>query len=432
MDALVSICLTFGSSLIRFHSARRTEALGGRLTWRLHTHESEVMRAAAALPSATSPWLSSPQIAGPLVLHFNNSRVVSCPGPFNVVACEPLLDGLELVLEQTVEDPEVAEDGKTSAAKAVVPHRQPMRLASHISQGGMDSWLNQGTLSRLLTTIDRETREEIRKAFGKQDSVILQIDQTAVQLAAWFAWVLSQSSTHPFWILGIVGRQWRLVWDDPALTEELQPDWRPASLYQQLKTADHPYLISEGRITRYSYVPVFQLDDVRDCVTQMYLPRRLAVSERDTRWGVARHDLFSEGSVPWHVELDFADRSPMPTWSPPRFPGGKLLGTIAEDWSSGPSVKCKLDGCEAAIPVRLTTFDTGNESLVGWQWVPTRGNRVCIDPCWTLGDLPAIRYVERHVGVSEPYVMQLPEKKRWLAKIGNVAIKFFRRGLRID
>jgi hypothetical protein len=80
----------------------------------------------------------------------------------------------------------------------------------------------------------------------------------------------------------------------------------------------------------------------------------------------------------------------------------------------------------------LTTFDAGNENAVGWQWVPTEGNRVKLDIDWSFAGIPSIAYVERTIPVDEPYLFSIPGDKNWGGQVGVRKIAFSEGGWRVD
>jgi len=258
--------------------------------------------------------------------------------------------------------------------------------------------------------------EALNRVAGNQPAVVLQLQQTDLELGAWVAWAATRAGTQPddvFWLVGDAGSMWRLAKDvdggDP-------PTIPPEAVVERVScrpwSSRRPFVSINARRTRFRWSEILAALPGQFHKTE--LPGRRLLDGR-MRWVVERRDSWGTGGPAWQVRLEVADQPPRPHWPVPAASLGRILGEVAEDWTQGKVwVDCRLASGGPVFPLRLTTFDAGNASRAGWQWVPTKGNRVAIDTDWSLTGLPALRYAERTEGASNPYLADLPPNQSWL------------------
>jgi hypothetical protein len=334
-----------------------------------------------------------------------------------VVEIEEDVFGYNLALEQTVEELE---------------HLQRVRYAQHLPSGDLQSWCNDGPLGTLLE-VSRTVMTSFNDVTGGLPSVVSCIDQTHVELAAWLAWAATQDMgcyDKPFWVIGRQGKRWQLVKDDPAKVFDVGSDWR--LLKWADATACKEFLSETASVRIFQYASSEPLADAERLFSSGFLPHRLRLAGDHLRI-VSRIDTFATGPTAWQIEMHASEQPPLPYWNQPNFgTQGKLLGEVAEEWASGEFVSCRMHGCPTTFPVRLTTFDGGQGKTTGWQWVPSQGNRICIDPSWSMRAMPSIRYAERVNAADAPYSLALPSNASWITRFGNRVVRFVKEGLQIE
>ncbi len=406
-------------------SVQRSEALGGRLHWQL-VGNAQLHKLIAGLRPANSPVDPWPKLSASLQIKLlGTDDEVSVSGVFRVTECSEAPHGhCTVKLEQTVE---------------LLSALQPQRYAGAIC-GEFSSWIKSSPLNSLLSTNDH--LDDLNSLHSK-DSVVLLVDQSALELASWLAWAATWAGPGsqpydpnkmlPFWIVGDAGSTWRLVRDaaGKAIADHSTPEWRFVRTRAVGQLECCPYLESGMLLSEYHYTQSLTRESLVARLNGQYLPRRVSFGG-DHRWVVVRHDLWNSYGESWTVKLELSEKAPLPKWKAPSFePYGYLVGEVSRSWESGVCVQCQIAGCKHEFPTRLTTFDAGDSQVPGWQWVPTIKNVVRIDPDWSLSGKPSLAYSFRHNAHSEPYAAEIPNNKSWLVKVGDLAMRFLHRGFRL-
>ncbi|QOV90190.1 hypothetical protein [Humisphaera borealis] len=421
MAGVSSITTTVAGVTMHFHAVTRIEAVGARLRWKLHTRDPRIagIRAGAQAGTPADP---SPRLVGPIEVVLAGGQKLSINGPFRIADAPRRTtypDELMLQVEQTVETP----------ASLV-----PGRAAYCVPANGIEGFLNTDPFSGSLQQINQAVRKKIQGMLeGIGETVVLRVDRSPLDLAAWLAWSASYLGEDHFWVIGRAGTNWSLVKDDNQQAFDMTADWRPT--YETeicCKELPTPYARRAGLVEVYQRVSEVTLDEATQLLTKAFLPKR-ANFAGNHRWIVRRRDTWATGPVGWESLIDIADAPPEPVWQTPDLaPMGYLRGKVAKSWTSGVSVQCTMDGCNDLFPARLTSFDAGTGNAFGWQWVPSEGNTLCLDPDWSLTGMPLIRYAQRDVEVPAPYAMALPTGKQWSGKTGMRKMTLSDRGMRVD
>lgn len=422
----ISRILLVGDSrpTLQFHRLRRTEALGARLRWRLTSSDPSVLSFAGRESEVLKDAIR--------IELYGSKDHAQIPHPFRIRKAWRSAADYHLELEQTVE-----------------LGRDACWRVWSLPTGDYVEWLKTKPLASVMP--DHAVPEAIKKIAAGNATVILQANQTDVEMGAWLAWAASHcSGLHDYFFLcGTGGAVWRLVkvpnvvTDADSTNAETSPtrdDGRiraedvpgHATVHKVLRRGivrSRPYVCVDSRVTVFDWME--PIGKIADRVNSCKLPRIRRHCGR-LGWTCARHDIFATGPIPYRIREEVADEIPRPVWASGLHSGHRIAAQVSEEWQKGTTIQCRLACGSSAFPVILTTFDAGDENCHGWQWVPTNGNRVVIDSDWALTGLPALRYAERIHGVPDAYSLQIPAQKSWFARFGNLAVKFFNRGMRFE